>query len=230
MCYNKQSSLGVWFFSLACSIFLLVRNYPNDRWLAVIFLVAGLMQIAEFFMWSDQKCGRMNHIATMFAMFILLIEPISIILGGYYLGDLNINKQKLRNVMILYLVFFGLAIIKLLFFKGKTCSKAFNGSPGHLIWDHSQIFKNIPKIFGLLVLILYYGAAMLLFYTKNNIEGGIYAIMYYLSLLISFSIVGTNNRPWKSFWCWIINIIPLAVIGIGYYYHHKKNKEEHKTV
>jgi hypothetical protein len=132
--------------------------------------------------------------------------------------------------MILYLVFFGLAIIKLLLFTGKTCSKAFNGSLGHLIWDHSQIFKNIPKIFGLLGLILYYGAPMLLFYTKNNIEGGIYAIMFYLSLLISFSIVGTNNRPWKSFWCWTINFIPLAVIGIGYYYHHKKNKEEQKTV
>jgi|SaaInlStandDraft_6_1057023.scaffolds.fasta_scaffold189025_1 hypothetical protein len=95
MCYNKQSSLGVWFFSLACSIFLLVRNYPNDRWLAVIFLVAGLMQIAEFFMWSDQKCGRMNHIATMFAMFVLLIEPISIILGGYFLGDLNITPTNI---------------------------------------------------------------------------------------------------------------------------------------
>ena len=226
MCYNKTSSLSIFFFSLACSIFLIIRNYPNDRWIATIFITASLMQIAEYFMWFDQKCGKINHYATLFGMFVLLIEPLSLIIGGYYLGDLNIDKKVLKNIMILFILFFGGAIIRSLFFKGKLCSKSAIGEPGHLIWDHSKIFGNMPQILKILGVILYYGSGLILFYMSNRTEGGIYAFLFYFSLFISIVISGKNSLQWKSFWCWMVNLIPLAAIGIGYYYHRKKKSEE----
>ena len=225
MCYNKTSSLTIFFFALACSIFLIVRNYPNDRWLATFFIIVSQMQIAEYLMWLDQKCGIINHIGTILGMLILILQPLSLIVGGYYLGDLNIDKKILRNIMIFYLIFWGLAIIKLFLFKGKTCSKSATGEPGHLIWDHSKIFKDVPTLFKYLGLLLYYGSGILLFYMNNKTEGGIYGFLYFLSLFLSLSIAG-KSLQWKSYWCWMVNLIPLAAIGIGYYYHRKKKSEE----
>jgi hypothetical protein len=159
-------------------------------------------------------------------MFILLIEPISIIVGGYYLGDLNVDRKILRNFMIFFLVFWGLAIIKLFLFKGKTCSKSATGEPGHLIWDHSKIFKDVPTLFKYLGFLLYNVSGILLFYMKNKTEGGIYAFLFYFSLFISMAIAGKNSLQWKSYWCWMVNLVPLAAIGIGYYYHRKRKSEE----
>jgi len=184
------------------------------------------MQIAEYLMWLNQKCGIINHIGTIFGALILAMQPLSLIVGGYYLGDLNIDKKILSNIMIFYLIFWKGAIIKILLFKGKLCSKSATGEPGHLIWDISNINKNAPSILRILGLILYYGSGLIFFYMNNKTEGGIYGFLYILTLFLSLSIVGKNSLQWKSYWCWMVNLIPLAAIGIGYYYHRKKKSEE----
>jgi hypothetical protein len=53
------------------------RNYPNDRWVAIVFISAGIMELLEYFMWKDQSCGITYHIATMLALLLLLIQPIA---------------------------------------------------------------------------------------------------------------------------------------------------------
>ena len=99
MCYSATISLLTFFAMAISTIFLMYRNYPNDRWFAIVFISAGIMQLVEYFMWRNQYCGRMNHLATIGAFLILLIQPIATIIGAYFFGNLVINKKKLLQIM-----------------------------------------------------------------------------------------------------------------------------------
>ena len=88
MCYNQTISFLTFTIMAISTIYLIYRNYPNDRWVAIVFISAGIMQLLEYFMWKDQSCGRMNHLATMLALLLLFIQPIAILIGAYYFGDL----------------------------------------------------------------------------------------------------------------------------------------------
>ncbi len=61
MCYNTTTSLITFAVMAISTIFLIYRNYPNDRWVAIFFISTGIMQLLEYFMWKDQACGKMNH-------------------------------------------------------------------------------------------------------------------------------------------------------------------------
>ena len=88
MCYNATTSLFTFSLIIISTIYLIYRNYPNDRWVAIVFILTGIMQLLEYFMWKDQSCGKINHIATMLALLLLMIQPIAVLLGAYYFGDL----------------------------------------------------------------------------------------------------------------------------------------------
>ena len=106
MCFNKQISLITFAVLICSSIFIIWRNYKNDRWFSIIFISAGIMQLLEYFMWVDQKCGMINHWATVFAYITLLLQPLGIITGGYFLGNFDFDKKYLIPVIIFYWILF----------------------------------------------------------------------------------------------------------------------------
>jgi hypothetical protein len=77
---------------------------------SIIFIIVGLMQFLEFLMWSD-NCGKINHYATVFAYILLLIQPVCLLAGGYFFGDLTFDRRKLLPVIIFYAIFFGIICI-----------------------------------------------------------------------------------------------------------------------
>jgi len=111
MCYNSTVSIITFSIMAISSIFLILRNYPNDRWIAIIFIVVGLMQFLEFLMWSD-NCGKINHYATVFAYILLILQPVCLLVGGYFFGNFTFDKRKLLPVIIFYTIFFGESFIK----------------------------------------------------------------------------------------------------------------------
>lgn len=44
--------------------------------------VVKMIQLAETFMWIDYKCGNLNKFASIFALIILAIEPLTNMFGG----------------------------------------------------------------------------------------------------------------------------------------------------
>ena len=213
MCYSTTTSLLTFAVMAISTIYLIYRNYPNDRWVAIVFISAGLMQLLEYFMWKDQSCGKTNHIATMLAFIVLLIQPIAVLIGAYYFGDLVIDRKKLAPIIWIYGIIIGIFAINWINYvsKKRLCSRP-NGI--HLDWD----FKPIMKIFW----VLYYLVVLLFFMSSPWYFGAIVGILLIGSLL--FYVFYVKNPSWKSLWCWIINIIPIIYIILSFVIHKYKIK------
>ena len=207
MCYSATISLLTFFAMAISTIFLMYRNYPNDRWFAIVFISAGIMQLVEYFMWRNQYCGRMNHLATIGAFLILLIQPIATIIGEYFFGNLVINKKKLLPIIWIYGIIIGiLAIIGINYgMKNRLCSLP-NGK--HLDWSISKLFGGKIGIY--VFFFLYYAIFLLLLLSRP----------WYFGFIIAIMLLGTlffiKNPSWKSIWCWIVNFIPIVYIIKSY--------------
>jgi hypothetical protein len=104
MCWNKEVSITTFALAMIGAIYLFRRNKPNDRWIAVFAATIGMIQLAEFFMWSDLDCGKMNMYASMFALLILALEPMMNMVGGIYFSN-SPYKNVLRYMLLAYFVF-----------------------------------------------------------------------------------------------------------------------------
>lgn len=215
MCYSATTSFLTFTIMAISTIYLIYRNYPNDRWVAIVFISAGLMQLLEYFMWKDQSCGVMNHIATMLALLLLMIQPIAILIGAYYFGDIVIDKKKLAPIIWIYGIIIGIFAINWINYasKKRLCSRP-NGI--HLDWDFSKwINSPVMKIFW----VLYYLVVLLFFMSRPWYLGAIVGILLIGSRL--FSVFYVKNRAWKSWWCWVVNFIPIIYIIVSYYVYKK---------
>lgn len=205
MCYNQTISLLTFAVMAISTIYIIYRNYPNDRWVAIVFISAGLMQLLEYFMWKDQSCGITNHVATILAFIVLLIQPIAVLIGAYYFGDLIFDRKKLAPIIWIYGIIIGIFAINWINFtnKNRLCSHP-NGR--HLDWD----FKPMMKIFSF----MYYLIFLLFFMSRPWYLGAIVGIFLIGSLL--FSVFYIKNPSWKSWWCFVVNFIPIIYIIISF--------------
>lgn len=217
MCYNAKSSLIAFLVTSICSIYIYHRDYKYGKALALFFFTVSLMQISEFFMWSDQGCGNMNHYATLFAFIVLCLEPLIAIWVAYKFDITNIDKKKLKYILYIYVIVFGFAIIKSLLYSGKLCSKP-NPNNANLNWGIHPIVKTLPKFILYIFYVLYFGAFLTFLLFKNKKEGLTYFLLYMGTLVISKLITLGNPGAWKSIWCIYVNIIPILAIFIGEYY------------
>jgi hypothetical protein len=212
MCYSATTSLLTFVVMAISTIYLINRNYPNDIWFSIIFISAGLMQLVEYFMWKDQSCGLTNHLSTISAFLILLIQPLATLLGAYYFGDLVFDRKKLYPIIWIYGIIIGIiAIIGINYGrKNRLCSLP-NGI--HLDWDISKLFGGKMLIY--IFFFLYYAMFFILLLSKPWYLGFIIATMLFGSIL--FSVFFIKNPSWKSLWCWIVNFIPIIYIIISYF-------------
>lgn len=221
MCYNKETSLQTFSVALFSSIFLFIRNYDNDRLLATFFIIVSLMQLAEYFMWVDQKCGKLNHYATKTAMVLILLQPLSFLLATYFYGNITISKYIILNIFLCMFLLSFIISCYILNYNKPLCSKP-RFSNGHLNWDTESIFKTVPNIITNLFFILYFLIPFLLFFFKSRIEGFTYFILYMITLVYSLYLTRGYGVSWKSFWCYTVNYIPVLAIFIGWYFHKNK--------
>jgi hypothetical protein len=209
MCYSTTTSLLTFAVMAISTIYLIYRNYPNDRWVAIVFISAGIMQLLEYFMWKDQSCGMTNHLATIFAFIVLLIQPIAVLIGAYYFGDLIIDKNKLVPIIWIYGIIIGIFGINWINYgmKNRLCSRP-NGI--HLDWDFSNwIYSPMMKIFWFM-----YYIVIVLFFMSRPWYLGVFVVILLIGSQL-FSVFFIKNPAWKSLWCWVINFIPVIYIIIS---------------
>ena len=141
----------------------------------------------------------------MCALLLLMIQPIAVLLGAYYFGDLLFDRNKLAPIIWIFAINwinFGS--------KKRLCSRP-NGI--HLDWD----FKTVMKIFWF----MYYLVVLVFFMSRPWYLGAIVGILLIGSQL--FSVFYVKNTSWKSWWCWIINIIPIIYIILSFVINKQQN-------
>jgi len=182
------------------------------------------MQLAEFFMWLNPKCNKYNYYATKFAFLVLLLQPLSVVLGAYYYNKLMLDRRLYTMIIIFYSIIFLLMLYYLLTFEGKMCSLAIDGCKNpHLEWGFNEFLKTVPSNLKKIFWILYFGMFIFFLFWKPIKIGLIYGGLY-IFLFVIAHILASKKGPgqWKSFWCFTVNIIPILAIVIGYYFHDNK--------
>ena len=81
MCYSAKSSITAYIVGTIASILLFKYGDNTDKNIALISLVFVQMQLAEFLMWIDQDCGKLNDLGTRLAEVALFGQPCAIFLG-----------------------------------------------------------------------------------------------------------------------------------------------------
>ena len=207
MCYNKNVSIAAYVTSTILGLTLFKIGDKYDKNIAVFMLVLNQMQLAEYFMWIDQKCGKMNHYASIYAHIIILFEPIAILVGALIYNTFclpNIYVYILLGILVIPLIS---AIIMIIKNKRKLCSK--EEETGYLEWDlvSPSYPMNKLKIFNRLSWIMIMILSWLFF--KNKLKGFLMFLMLISTFLFSridIANMDFNFDQWESKWC---------IIGVG---------------
>jgi hypothetical protein len=204
MCYNKEASITVFIYSVILTFFLWNRNYPNDRFMALISLAVAAIQFTEFLMWSDQKCNKLNHYATIATHIIIMLHPICILAAAYYYNNTIISKDLLLISLIIY-VFWILYYSKKIVNKGSYCTLP--SKEGYLDWGRTRVW-------GIRERLMYFLPFIVFLLMKNKLYGYYVSILIALLITISIKKIGYNS-PWESVWCFFGNSLPLYTIILG---------------
>lgn len=206
MCWNKEVSIATFILCIIGVIYLYRRNKPGDRWIAIFAATIAMIQLAEFFMWSDPTCGSINKYASMFALLILALEPIMNMFGGLYFSDTS-NKTVLKWMLVAYLIFIAYAYFTQIYkqnitwcgtsgcvpeanpFKGFISDKACN-----LNW---YFMRNINKKLGIIWVMF----LLIPFLTMTpKTQGAILAALGLITFIMAYY---ANNAAQGSLWCWL---------------------------
>jgi hypothetical protein len=217
MCWNKEISLVTFVLAIIGVIYLYKRNKQNDRWIAIFAAVVAMMQLAEYFMWSDLQCGSINKYASMFALLVLAFEPLMNMVGGICFSNTP-YKNLLKYMLVAYLIFIAYVYFtninnKQINWCGTSiCSSGtstINSFVENKLCNLQWYFtENMDKK----IAIIWICFLMIPFLTMTPKYQG---IMFFLLGFISFGIARiANNAAPSSLWCWLAIIVIYSKIFI----------------
>ena len=206
MCHSASSS--IWNYGIVICIAAMIAYFGDavDRHAAFAFAVLIHMQLSEYFMWRDQSCGWMNHFATYFAFVVLIVQPLAILLSGFWFRTTTLSMASAIGPATIFAGICLVQLISLLQKPGKRCSRP---SPKHLVWDLDNTERTY--IFLIPYLLMLIGSWAFL---KDKIRGlflfgmiGVSFIRHYLKY----------KNDWPSHWCYATRngLIYYALFSIG---------------
>ncbi|AGC01731.1 hypothetical protein H012_gp734 [Acanthamoeba polyphaga moumouvirus] len=214
MCWSKEISFVTFVLAMVGVIYLYRRNKPNDRWIALFAGTIAMIQLAEYFMWSDQTCGKINKYASMFALLVLAMEPLMNMIGGLLFSDTS-NKQMLKYLLIGYIIF--------------ICFVLFNRSQKSMNWCGTSLCGDIGNRTNGFTINKKCNLKWLFldgFDAKTGLIWSLFLLIPFLAMKptylgIVFAALGigtfyianiTNNAAQGSLWCWFAIIIIFSKI------------------
>ncbi len=115
MCYNLKSSIVAYVLATTSVYFMYLRNFKFDKFIGPFVFAYSFVQLAEGFMWYDNKCGELNRIGGYIAyyslsshvlamgisLYLINKNPIGLIIGiltviyqTYNLPQIDCSKKK----------------------------------------------------------------------------------------------------------------------------------------
>lgn len=195
MCWNAEVSLNTFLFS-AIVLSLVIYNNSftkykiqelNDKWMYVFIISVILMQLIEFFIWKNVNNKFYNNIFSMFAAFLLVIQPITSLMLLKNIQLRNLLLILYSSLAIPYSVYKSLTnnIHSIITKAGHLKWNLFGGGATiSMIWFFFFLFSFVyeRKWFGLIFGVI----ALIMAYLNNNIDGSVW-----------------------SMWCWGVNLLAI---------------------
>ena len=211
MCISARSSLGLFSTSLVGIYLLIKRDYAYDRWLALMCFFVALVQLGEFFIWTNLKNKKENAWATKFIYIAILLQPLSSILMASFLGDeFTLSPSLLQNLGIIYFVVIGFQILRVLISSHQNINSGpSTKAPHYLVWDFS--FVKTPFI----IKVMYFAAPLIFLSIIPHLYGLILMSLYYFIFMVSY-LKYHSTKQWSSIWCLLGNIYPWIILIVGH--------------
>ena len=201
MCYSAKSSIIAFTVGELASIYLLLYGDKYDKNIGIFFMAVLGMQLLEFLMWTDQKCGLINHFASKSINLFLGLQIVALVLGAYLFNTSIIPKHILKIILI-FVVIFVIYNGSFRFFinEGKLCTKP--NKDNSLQWDKFDL--NI--ILSLIYLFIFVAFPFLM---KEKFKAMIVLILGIMSLYFNQY---HNQYTLNSRWCYYSAFIPVILV------------------
>ena len=236
MCFDAKTSLLTFSVSVTTAIYLFYQSFKdrskNSKFFSVVIIFIGLMQLLEFFIWSNQTCDNTNHNLSLLILVLITLQPI---VGLNYYNYLF--KSFNQHYVTMYSIIYGLFTTYILkhLKKIKQCSRPTKESC-RLHWDSFKKFVTLfSKISCWLFFILYFGPQLLMgfdliknktntvmkypirhFFLPVTFLATLFYVCYERNLLkkmvLDPSIYLEHTDAWGSMWCFMAAF--LGIISI----------------
>uniref|UniRef100_A0A6C0LTG4 Uncharacterized protein n=1 Tax=viral metagenome TaxID=1070528 RepID=A0A6C0LTG4_9ZZZZ len=204
MCWNKEVSMLTFIIAITGCIYLYYRNNNNDRWVALFGGTIAMIQLAEYFMWSNQSCNDINKLASMLALLVLVLEPAMNMIGGMIFEKSYSDRKILKVLLLSYIVYVIAIYLSIKEKQIKWCGHKSRESC-HLRWDFLDIFSSKWSILWVIFL-------MLPILTMNPKYQGI--ILFAIGLMTFILSKIHHTSVMGSMWCWYAILVIYAKIII----------------
>ncbi len=194
MCFNAETSIISFIFTLIFCILLILTKNNTLKCLGIFFIYVALMQFIEFLLWINKKKNNFNKILQKILNIYLYLQPLVLAITQYIL-KLSIFPYFLLFCIIIYI------IISIVYIKNILKSKyKYINIKSPLVWNIIKFNKYTNSYYILLII-------SLLTFNSDNI----YSIVSLIISSITLYINKLFNKSWYSYWCFSINIIPFIL-------------------
>jgi len=214
MCYDKETSIKTYVIGVILSLCLFYKGDKYDKHIAIFSFVFIQMQLVEYFMWSDQDCGKINHYASIFSHILIMLQPFAVLIPTFIFNTLLIPKSYLYILLLLSTLPLIEVIMMYNNMKKKLCSK--EKETGHLEWEFvNGNIEDSPRY----TMIYLSTLVFTWLFFKNKRKGIISSLIVLISLIYSkFNInnLSLSFKQWESKWCFTGVIFPFIFVMIKY--------------
>lgn len=192
MCWNADISINTFLFAIFALVFIFLANtytkYKQETFknplVYLLLLEVASIQLIEFFLWKNLKNKKMNEFLTSLALYIIIIEPLTIML-------MIPNKIILISIVLCYILFLLIS---------KSSTRITTLKNGHLSWG--WINKSTSSIF---IYLFFFVFSM---YLINNFLLFLFSTF---TLIITLFFYFKDNT-FGSMWCWSTNLFLLYCV------------------
>lgn len=209
MCYSAESSITSFIIGSSCCTYLLLSKNKYYKHIGLFLLFVVFIQLLEYFMWIDQKCGWLNDIASRSVNLILGLQIYTIFLGGYMFNTLYISKKYLMIILFIFTVTLMYALIYPFFDEDLIwCTKP--NENNSLQWANHGIFYFEPYL-----TILYYSLFLILPFLFKKLW---MSLTLFIFGAITFIFTRyPNSYSSNSRWCYYSSFLPILFVLLDYF-------------
>lgn len=194
MCWNASVSLNTYIFGLFASSFA-YYNGTTDLLGFLLFQSFIIMQLIEYFIWSNTFS---NRLLSQIALFAILCQPV-----------LNILKiQKMPKLIPYLLVAYFIFIIIVYTIITPLNTLDFSSVPsknGHLAWKWFT--------WNIYIIVIWFA-----FLSARWVIDEMYLILAFVAIILLVSVIlYKETKTWGSMWCWLANAISFYIIAMVFY-------------
>jgi len=188
-------------------VYLWQRKKGNDRALAIFIFWFALMQLFEFFMWTNMQ----DHSFVSKLSFVSIqLQPFVLATSLSYFSYYTMTEKLVLGLVALASFIKALVATHYAFIEhAKTQWLSLKGPHCHLMWWFSRNTDNLPSLArsdGTWIMLLLIALIMI----KPIKQGLIYFFLGFVSALISRMFF---PREEGSLWCWLANFMGVIAIA-----------------